>query len=127
MKLLGNKTPKVHVAEDHAVKQFQRLPRGFTRFTVEQWVEVNHQEGKKNEEQFSRVVNLEDRANFSAANRHKAMNGEIKNHIKNVREDKKRGKYNKRKNESTTDESTSAVTPSPQKRSRNTETSAHTS
>ena len=32
VKLLGNKTPKVHVAEDHAVKQFQRLPVSIPTF-----------------------------------------------------------------------------------------------
>ncbi len=57
--LLKNKTPKVHVAEDHAVDQYLNLRPGLLRLLVEHWVEQNHQESAKIENRFKRVPRLE--------------------------------------------------------------------
>ena len=50
--LLKKKTPKVYVAEDHAVDQYLTFRPGFMRLLVEHWVERNHQEGYQVEQQY---------------------------------------------------------------------------
>ena len=72
--LLRNKTPKVHVAEEHAVAQYMRLRPGMMRLLMEHWVEKNHQDSAKIEHNFKRVPNLQSRANFVAGARHAANN-----------------------------------------------------
>jgi len=113
MALLKNKTPKVHVAEDHAVDQYLTFRPGFMRLLIEHWVERNHQEGYLVEQQYKRVPGMEARADFTAQARHKANNAQMKTHIKWVQEDRARGKYKKRTSDS-------AVTPSPKQKKQRT-------
>ena len=110
--LLKNKTPKAHVAEDHAVDQYLTFRRGFVRLLIEHWVEQNHQEGYKIEQQFKRVPGHEAKADFTAKARHRSNNAEIQTKIKWVDGKNSRGKYKKRTSPS------AAVSPSPQKRPR---------
>ena len=88
--LVGNKTPKVHVAEAHAVPQYLRLPPGLMRLLVEHWVERNHQDAWKVEKQFCRVSELYARAKYTAAERHAASNARLKMRALEVNESAKR-------------------------------------
>ena len=54
-------THKVHLIEDHVVEQFKNLPFAFFYF-IEEFVERNHQEGRKNEDMVKRVKNEDARA-----------------------------------------------------------------
>ena len=122
--VLKNITPKVHLAEYHAVDQFQQLPPGMVRLLVEQWVEVNHQISKKKEAQHSHMPDHQKRANSIAKSQHKSRNPDIIQRINEVKNHKKRGPYKKKKKEQGTSDSveeeggTAAVSPSPQKTSR---------
>ncbi len=82
--LLKNKTPKVHVAEDHAVEQYLRLRPGFMRLLIEHWVEQNHQTSSKIENMYKRVPSLPNRADFAAKERHARNNAEVKKKISRV-------------------------------------------
>ena len=93
--LLGNKTPKVHIAGAHAIEHYLRHRPGLMRLLVEHWVEQNHQESSKIENRFKRVPDLEARANFTAAARHAANNAEVQKRKRDVRSDTSRGKYKK--------------------------------
>ena len=118
--VLKNMTPKVHLAEYHTVDQYQRLPPGLVRLLVEQWVEVNHQVGKKKEAQFRHMPDNEKRANSTAKSQHRARNPAIVQRIKEVQQHKSRGLY-KKKDKKMADSveaegDTAAVSPSPQKK-----------
>jgi len=93
--LLRNKTPKVHVAEEHAVAQYMRLRPGMMRLLMEHWVEKNHQDSAKIEHNFKRVPNLQSRANFVAGARHAANNSLIKKRVAEVDLQTGRGQYKK--------------------------------
>ena len=45
--LLNNKTPKVHVAQEHAVTQYLHVHPGMMRLLMEHWVEKNHQDSAR--------------------------------------------------------------------------------
>mmetsp|Transcript_25254 Transcript_25254/g.45689 ORF Transcript_25254/g.45689 Transcript_25254/m.45689 type:complete len:133 (-) Transcript_25254:57-455(-) len=93
--LLRNKTPKVHVAEEHAVAQYLCLRPGMMRLLMEHWVEKNHQDSAKIEHNFKRVPNLQSRANFVAGARHAANNSLIKKRVAEVDLQTARGQYKK--------------------------------
>ena len=109
VELLKNKTPKVHVAEDHAVAQYLRFSPGFVRLITEQWVERSHQIGAKDEARYRHITNIADKANCKAESRHKANNALIQKQITWVHSKTARGTYNKRK-EPATDVSTPPAT-----------------
>ena len=118
-KLLKNITPKVHVAEDHAVDQYLRVRPGLMRLLIEHFVEKNHQDGYKIEKQFNHEPSLQRRANFTAAARHAANNGAIQAKVAEVNAPI-RSKYKKQKKRKSCAITTSAlepITPSPNKRS----------
>jgi len=102
VKVLKNKTPKVHVGEDHAVDQYLHFHPGFVRLITEHWVERSHQIGAKDEKNFRHVPNLDDRANQVAARRHQRNNGDIKKRIMEVQAACKRGSYDKKRTQSET-------------------------
>jgi len=95
--LLGNKTPKVHIAKDHAIDHYLRLRPGLMRLLIEHWVEHNHQESSKLENRFNRVPKFEARANFTAAARHAANNAAVKIRITEVNSKASRGKYKRQR------------------------------
>lgn len=97
VKVLNNKTPKVHVGKDHAVDQYLHFHPGFVRLITEHWVERSHQIGAKDEKNFRHVPNLDDRANQVAARRHQRNNGDIKKRIMEVHAAGKRGSYDKKR------------------------------
>lgn len=99
--LLGNKTPKVHTVEDHAVEQFLCLRPGLMALIMEDedFVERNHQTGSKIEDQHKRVANLQDNADYTAAKMYLMMNPEVQRRIKEVNDATKRGSYKERKRE----------------------------
>jgi len=92
VKLLKNKTPKVHVAECHAVAQFLRFKPGFVRLITEHWVEHCHQIGSRDEQQFRNCANNEVKAHRIAAARHRDSNSIVQQRIKWVNDKFKRGK-----------------------------------
>ena len=95
--LLNNKTPKVHVARDHAVDQYERLAPGFLRLLIEHWVELNHQQGYRIEQQFKHVPGNKAKAEFTAQSRHSANNAAIHQRKEFVKKYNARGGYKKRK------------------------------
>ena len=109
--LLGNITPKVHVAEDHAVDQYLSVRPGLVRLLIEHWVELNHQVGYRIKQQFKHERNIGRKAEFIAAKMHKQGNPEIQQkitevHISNKRKCNVPGKYTKKRG-------ADAITPSP--------------
>ena len=114
--LVKNITPKVHIAEDHAVDQYLRLRPGLVRLLIEHWVERNHQDGSRIEEQFRRERKIERRADFVAGRMHKMNNASIRQQITKVHSKGKRitdlpGEYKKKR-------VGDPITPSPPKRTR---------
>jgi len=111
--LVGNITPKVHIAEDHAVDQYLRVRPGLVRLLIEHWVERNHQDGHRIEQQFKNERNIGRKAEFVAGKMHKKSNPEIRQKITEVHKSKRicdvPGKYSKRKRGD-------AITPSPSRR-----------
>jgi len=93
--LLNNKTPKVHVAQEHAVTQYLHVRPGMMRLLMEHWVEKNHQDSARIENTFKHIPNLQSRANFAAGARHAANNSEIKKRIAEVDSKSARGEYKK--------------------------------
>ena len=91
--LLNNKTPKVHVARDHAVDQYERLAPGFLRLLIEHWVELNHQQGYRIEQQFKHVPGNKAKAEFTAQSRHSANNAAIHQRKEFVKKYNARGGY----------------------------------
>ena len=89
--LVQNKTPKVHVAEAHAVPQFMQLEPGLMRLLVEHWVERNHQDASLLEKNFSRTRQLKSKANSIAAHRHAENNSQVKTRIFEVNKAVQRG------------------------------------
>ena len=114
--LVKNITPKVHIAENHAVDQYLRLRPGLMRLLIEHWVKRNHQNGSWIEEQFRRERNSERRAGVVARRMHKMNNASIRQQITNVHSKGKRitdlpGEYTKKR-------VGKPITPSPLKRTR---------
>lgn len=89
-------TPKAHLMEDHVVKQFWDLPFPFFYF-IEEFVERNHQEGKKNDETVKRVKNADSRATAKAKRIWVARDQRVRRYIRAVAEDGKRGAYKEKK------------------------------
>ena len=110
-KLLENITPKVHVAEDHAVQMYLRLRPGLLRLLIEHFVEKQHQDSRKIEDQYKRIPDRVARAKGRAGARQMINNGKIQAKIEEVNTPK-RGPYKKRKNAP----AENPVTPSPNKR-----------
>jgi len=90
--LLENKTPKVHVVEDHAADHFLRLRPGMMRMLIEQFVERNHQEASQVEQNFRHVPSLASRAKFTAAERHARKNAVVRKRNAKVHKKTGRGK-----------------------------------
>ena len=91
--LLGNKTLKVYVAQEHAVAQYLHVRPGMMRLLMEHWVEKNHQDGAKIENNFKHIQNLQSRANLSAGARQAANNSKIKKRVAEVGLETARGEY----------------------------------
>ena len=53
--LLKNMNPKLHVAGEHAANHDKILTPGFLWLLVEYWVELNHQQGYRIEQQFKHI------------------------------------------------------------------------
>ena len=114
--LVKNITPKVHIAEDHAVNKYLCLWPGLVRLLIEHWVEWNHQDGFRIEDQFKRERNLGRRAEFVAGRMHEMSNVGIRQKITQVHNTGKRktnvpGVYKKKR-------LCEAITPSPPKRAK---------
>jgi hypothetical protein len=88
-------THKVHLIEDHVVEQFKNLPFAFFYF-IEEFVERNHQEGKKNEDIVKRVKNEDKRAIAKAKRQWVARGQGVRRYMRAVADDGKRGAYKKR-------------------------------
>ena len=82
--LLGNKTPKVYVAQEHAMAQYLHVRPGMMRLLMEHWVGKNHQDGAKIENNFKHIQNVQARANLSAGARQAANNSKIKKRVSEV-------------------------------------------
>ena len=91
--LLENKTPKVHVVEDHAADHFIRLRPGMMRMCIEQFVERNHQESSKIEQNFRHVPSLVSRAKYTAAERHASKHAAVRKRNATVHKATGKGKY----------------------------------
>ena len=102
--VLGNVTPKTHVSETHAPKCFLEMPSGLFRLLIEQWLERNHQDGKKLEAQHQHMSNVQQRAESIGKREHQKHHPLIEDRIKAVHAKGARGNYAKR----------SADTPEPQ-------------
>ena len=88
--LLGNKTPKVHVAQCHAVDQYLSVKPGLICLLIEHWVERNHQEGYQIKEMHKHMPELQRRANSEAGKRKKRHNPAIQQRIAEVNKSRKR-------------------------------------
>ena len=115
--LVKNATPKVHIAGVHAVDQYLRVCPGLVRLLIEHWVERNHQEGYKIEQQFRHEPKIERKADFVAAKLQKKNNPEIQQQITQVNKSSKRkctllGKYTRKRPPA------EAISPSPTKQPR---------
>ena len=114
--LVKNITPKVHIAEDHAVNKYLCLWPGLVCLLIKHWVEWNHQDGFRIEDQFKRERNLGRRAEFVAGRMHEMSNVGIRQKITQVHNTGKRktnvpGVYKKKR-------LCEAITPSPPKRAK---------
>ena len=85
-------TPKVHSIEDHAFDQYALFPDGIA-LMIEDFVEQNHQNGHRNEENFKRIVNPDIRAMCGAKARRNQNNANIQLQIKLVNSTTARGPY----------------------------------
>jgi len=115
--LVKNATPKVHIAGVHAVDQYLRVRPGLVRLLIEHWVERNHQEGYKTEQQFRHEPKIERKAEFIAAKLQKKHNPEIQQQITQVNKSSKKkctllGKYTRKRPPA------EAISPSPTKQPR---------
>ena len=86
-------TPKAHCIEDHSVDLFIRHMENGLPLMIEQFVERNHQDGRRLDEQCKRIVCPIKRARTHA--RRKALDGlaSINRRIKEVNDATKRGIY----------------------------------
>jgi len=107
----------VHIAELHTVDQYLRVHPGLVRLSIEHWVERNHQEGYKIEQQFRHEPKIERKADFVDTKLQKKNCPEIQQKITEVNKSSKRkcvipGKYANKHIPA------KAVTPSPAKQQR---------
>jgi hypothetical protein len=89
-------TPKVHIMEDHGLEHEKSMPISFY-FTIEEFVEQNHQTGHKYEEQVKRIKNADMRAMVKAERTWIEINPEVRRRIQAVSENGSRRPYKKRK------------------------------
>ena len=89
--------PKAHIIDDHAIEQFVRHFENGLYLVIEQFVEQNHQNGRRLDDQCKRVPDQQTRANTHC--KRKALDGlaAIRKRQKEVHEDTAREK-NKPKN-----------------------------
>jgi len=89
--------PKAHIMEDHAVEQFQRHFENGLYLVIEQFVEQNHQNGRRLDDQCKRVPDHQTRANTHC--KRKALDGlaVVQKRIKVVHDFWSRGTYAKKK------------------------------
>ena len=95
--LKGNITVKGHIIDVHSIgcmKKCKQLNIPFSKI-LEQFVELNHQTGKRLDEQSKRITNAVTMANSMCKKKALDYNAEINKQITRVHEDGQRGKYNK--------------------------------
>lgn len=88
-------THKVHLIEDHVVEQFWALPFAFFYF-IEEFVEKNHQVGKKEEDNVKRIKDADARATFKAKRLWVSRSRKVRKYIHAVSQHDKRGPYKKK-------------------------------
>ena len=95
--MLCNGTPKGHITEIHAPQYFRDMPNGLFHLLIEQWVERNHQDGKKIEAHRKHISNLGKKMNSIAQRKHTIKHPEIQDRISRLFTDTNEGKYVEKK------------------------------
>ena len=86
-------TPKVHIIEDHAVRQAEKMDISFF-YLIEEFVEQNHQTGHKEEERLKRIKNADKRAKAKAERIWIELNPDVQKCIQLVAKNDSRNPYN---------------------------------
>ena len=88
-------TPKVHIVEDHGWKKGEEMDEKDIAFffTIEEFVEHNHQLGHKQEERVKRIPNAETRATSKVERNWLEINPKVQEHNKQVANMGSRGPY----------------------------------
>ena len=91
-------TPKVHTMEDHAWRQFLSFTHGLA-LLIEDFVEKNHQDQYKIENQTKRIKNKQLRANRASKIERVAANHQVKAKVHEVKKKRSRPSQKKIKKE----------------------------